>query len=271
MTINDTFKTVRSFTFKDGGMSPEPTDLLVETPLEISINQGTQTLIMCTPDQIRELVFGFLFTEGMIETPSDVRECRILSREPGDQDEVMVAHVTLKAPLLQASTGPDKRMSFSSCGVCGKQNYGELNRALNRVRSRHRFPMGVVEACAVRLEECQKLYWRTGGAHAAMLLDGKAEAVFFSEDMGRHNAVDKVIGAAILKGIPRDDKVLISSGRASLEMLLKTARAGIPVFVAMSRPTSRAVEAAKIYNVTLIDLAKHSNRIHSHVRRIEGF
>ncbi len=270
MTENETFKRVRSFIFRDGGLFPEPTDLLTETPLEITIDQGTQTLIMCTPDQIRELVFGFLFTEGIIETPSDVRECRIQSKEPGDRDEVMEAHVTLKAPLLQASTGPDKRMSFSSCGVCGKLNYGELNRALNRVRSRHRFPMGVVETCAARLEEYQKLYWRTGGAHAAMLLDGKAEAVFFSEDMGRHNALDKVIGAAILQDISRDDKIIISSGRASLEMILKTARAGIPVFVAMSRPTSRAVEAAKIYNVTLIDLAKHSNRIHSHVRRIEG-
>jgi FdhD protein len=271
MTENETYKTVRSFTFRDGIISPEPTDLLVETPLEISIDQGTQTLIMFTPEQIRELVFGFLFTEGMIETPSDVRECRIQSREPGDQDEVIEAHVTLKVPLVQTSTGPDKRMSFSSCGVCGKQNYGELNRSLKRVGSRHRFPMGVVEACAVRLEAYQKLYWRTGGAHAAMLLDGKAEAVFFSEDMGRHNAVDKVIGAAILKDVPMDDKIIISSGRASLEMILKTARAGIPVFVAMSRPTSRAVDAAKLYNVTLIDLAKYSNRIHSHVRRIEGF
>jgi len=271
MTKNDTFKTVRSFTFRDGEISPEPTDLLVEAPLEISVDQGTQTLIMITPDQIRELVFGFLFTEGIIETPSDVRECRVSSRGPGDQDEVIEAHVVLETPPLQVSTGPDKRMSFSSCGVCGKQNYGELNRSLQRVRSLHHFPMGVVEACAARLEEYQKLYWRTGGAHAAMLLDGKAEAVFFSEDMGRHNAVDKVIGTAILQDVSRDDKIIISSGRASLEMILKTARAGIPVFVAMSRPTSRAVEAAKLYNVTLVDLAKDSNRIHSHVRRIKGF
>jgi FdhD protein len=221
MTKNDTFKTVRSFTFRDGRIWPEPTDLLVETPLEIRIDQGTDTLIMCTPDLIRELVFGFLFTEGMIEAPSDVRECRIQSKGQGDQDDVIEARVTLETPpLLQASNGPYKRMSFSSCGVCGKHNYGELNRALNRVTSRHRFPMGALEACAARLEAYQELYWRTGGSHAAMLLDVKAEPVLFGEDMGRHNALDKVIGAAILKGIPRDDKVLISSGRASLEMIL---------------------------------------------------
>ena len=89
--------------------------------------------------------------------------------------------------------------------------------------------------------------------------------------MGRHNALDKVIGAALLKEISCHDKILLSSGRASLEMILKTARAGIPVFVAMSRPTSRAVQAAKFYNITLLDMAKDTNRIYSHVRRIKGF
>ncbi len=89
--------------------------------------------------------------------------------------------------------------------------------------------------------------------------------------MGRHNALDKVIGAVLLQSIAVEDKVIVSSGRASLEMLIKTARAGFPVFVAMSRPTSRAVEAAKFYNVTLMDMAKDSNRIYSHARRIQGF
>ncbi|OPX39959.1 MAG: hypothetical protein B1H13_08550 [Desulfobacteraceae bacterium 4484_190.3] len=154
-----------------------------------------------------------------------------------------------------------KRVSFSSCGVCGKQNYSELNPRISRVRSRVRFSMAMINTCSRRLEEHQKLYWRTGGAHAAMLLDRKAAPVLFSEDMGRHNALDKVIGAALLQHIPMDDKILVSSGRASLEMILKTARAGIPLFVAMSRPTSKAVEAAKVYNVTLVDLAKGSNGI----------
>jgi FdhD protein len=89
--------------------------------------------------------------------------------------------------------------------------------------------------------------------------------------MGRHNALDKVIGATLIKGISCEDKIVVSSGRASLEMMLKTARAGIPVFMAMSRPTSRAVEAAKFYNITLMDMAKDSNCIYSHARRIEGF
>jgi len=271
MTENDTYKTIRSFTFKNRALTPEPTDLLVETPLEITIDRGRQVLIMCTPVLVRELVYGFLFTEGIINEANDVLACHIHPGESGHSDEVIQAHVSLVEKLPPPETGSMKRISFSSCGVCGKQNYSELNPQLSRVRSKVRFSMDMIYACSRRLEEHQQLYWRTGGAHAAMLLDRKAIPALFSEDMGRHNALDKVIGAALLRHIPMDDKILVSSGRASLEMILKTARARIPLFVAMSRPTSKAVEAAKVYNVTLVDLAKGTNRIHSNVRRIEGF
>ena len=117
----------------------------------------------------------------------------------------------------------------------------------------------------------QPVYKSTGGAHAAVLFDADGDPLIHCEDMGRHNALDKVIGTALIKEISCHDKILLSSGRASLEMIIKAARAGIPVFVAKSRPTSRAVEAAKFYNITLIDLARSTNRIYSHVRRIEGF
>jgi FdhD protein len=271
MTENDTYKTIRSFTFKDRALSPEPTDLLVEAPLEITIDRGRQVLIMCTPVLVRELVYGFLFTEGIIKDPGDVLSCQIYPGENGHSDDIIQAFVTLGDTLPTSLTGPMKRVSFSSCGVCGKQNYSELNPRLSRVRSKVRFSMDMIYACSQRLEEHQQLYRRTGGAHAAMLLDGNAVPALFSEDMGRHNALDKVIGAGLLHHISMDDKILVSSGRASLEMILKTARARIPLFIAMSRPTSKAVEAAKVYNVTLVDLAKDTNRIHSHVRRIEGF
>ena len=271
MSEKAAYKTVRSYTFKDGTLSPEHTDLLAEIPLEIIIDRGRQILVMCTPVLIKELVYGFLFTDGIINSAGDVRECLITPAESEPSDDVIQARVSLTQERESSGMGPLKRVSFSSCGVCGKQNYAELNPRISRVKSTGRFSMDVIFACSGRLEEHQRLYWRTGGAHAAMLLNGKAEMVVFSEDMGRHNALDKVIGSALLRHIPTDDKILISSGRASLEMILKTARARIPVFVAMSRPTSKAVEAAKVYNITLVDLAKHTNRIHSHVRRIEGF
>jgi len=131
--------------------------------------------------------------------------------------------------------------------------------------------MDMLNRVSRRLETFQPLYTRTGGSHAAVLFDSKGKQIVHCEDMGRHNALDKVIGSKLIKGISAEDKVLVSSGRASLEMILKTARAGFPVFVAMSRPTSRAVEAARFYNITLIDLSKNTNRIYTHVRRIEGY
>jgi len=119
--------------------------------------------------------------------------------------------------------------------------------------------MEVILTLPEKLSRLQPLYERTGGAHAAVVFDKHGAPV----------PLDKVIGAALLEGVPREDKLLLSSGRASLEMILKTVKAGFPVFVALSRPTSRAVEAAKFYNVTLIDMAKDSNRIYSHVRRVD--
>jgi FdhD protein len=269
METHETYKALRSFTHQEDQLSTTSTELLVETPLEIIINRDRRILIMFTPAMIRELVAGFLFTEGMVKSLSEIEALVISQVSNSDGDQAIEANVTL--PGLGADDRPGRKMrvSFSSCGVCGKENYYELKQGLGRVKSRHRFSMRILKGLPEKLEMLQPLYQRTGGAHAAVLFDPDGQPIVHCEDMGRHNALDKVIGSMLLKGIASEDKVLLSSGRASLEMILKTARAGFPVFVAMSRPTSRAVEAAKFYNITLVDLAKDSNRIYSHVRRID--
>ena len=265
------YKTVRSFTHQGEKISSRSSDLLLETPLEIIINDGRSVLIMFTPGMARELAIGFVFTEGMISDLSEVEECLISSVGKEDGEEVIEARVTISSDIPMPAATESKRVSYSSCGICGKENYYELKSGLGRVKSRHRFSMDVLNQLPAKLEELQPLYQRTGGAHAAILFDWKGNPILRAEDMGRHNALDKVIGATLIKEIPCGDKIVVSSGRASLEMMLKTARAGIPVFMAMSRPTSRAVEAAKFYNITLMDMAKDSNCIYSHARRIEGF
>ena len=265
------YSSIRSFTYSDGKISSASSHLILETPLEIIINDEMSTLIMFTPGMTRELVTGFVFTEGFINKITDIQECTISSIGKEDEEEVIEARVTIpsKAPMMTASKST--RTSYSSCGICGKDNYYDLKRGLGRVKSKHRFSMEVLGRVPKSLEQSQPLYKKTGGAHAAVLLDSEGNLLICSEDVGRHNAVDKVIGAALMQGLSFEDKIIVTSGRASLEMILKTARAGIPVFVAMSRPTSRAVEAAKFYNITLLDMARDSNRIYSHVRRIEGF
>ena len=265
-------KPFRSFTYSRDSFSTKTSNLLVEYPLEIIINREKHILIMFTPDMTRELIIGFMFTEGFISDISEIKECNISSvqREKGEQ--VIEARVSICSQNLDSiSNTSGKRISYSSCGICGKENYYDLSRGLSRVKSRHRFSMDVLKELPGKLKALQPLYRRTGGAHAAILFDSTGKTIFHCEDMGRHNALDKIIGLTLIKEISSEDKILVSSGRASLEMMLKTTRIGFPVFVAMSRPTSRAVEAANFYNITLIDMAQNSNRIYSHVRRIEGF
>lgn len=269
----DSFKSFRSYTYRDGKILPGRTDLLMEMPLEIIINGHSEVLIMFTPRMTRELVYGFLFTEGMIRAVTDIEACEISAVRSRNREEVIEARVTI--PSIKScqgtGTGTGRRVSYSSCGICGKDGCFSLENGLARVKSPSRFSMDVLKEIIRRMTEFQPLYQKTGGAHAAILFDGDGNPVMKSEDMGRHNAVDKVIGATLADGMARHDKALFSSGRASLEMILKTARAGFPVFIAKSRPTSKAVEAAKFYNITLLDLAKDTNRIYSHARRIKGF
>jgi len=271
MSLIDPFKTFRSFTHSGDTFSPGTSDLIVETPLEIIINRERHILIMFTPQMIRELVVGFIFTEGLIRNVTEIEECIISPVRREDGEQIIEARVTIPSERSRPLATREKRFSYSSCGICGAENLRGLKRELKRVKSRHRCSMDVLKGFSRNLEKLQPLYQKTGAAHAAILFDSSGKPIIKCEDIGRHNALDKVIGSTRIRGIPCEDKILVSSGRASLEMILKTARAGFPVFVAMSRPTSSAVEAARFYNITLIDMARGSNRIYTHVRRIEGF
>lgn len=271
MTSQDQYRSFRSFFYRGGRFSKGISDLLAETPLEITVNSEKLVLIMCTPGMMRELVAGFLFTEGIIDGIEDLEECTITGTNLHNGEQGFEAHVFTKENKRLNIADNRSRISYSACGVCGKTGYSQLNTSLSRVKSRQKVSMDLLKGLPSELSRFQPLYDKTGGAHAAVLFDGRGKHIAHSEDMGRHNAVDKVIGRSLLEGIPLGDKILLSSGRASLEMILKTARAGLPFFVAMSRPTSRAVDAARFYNITLVDMAKDSNRIYTHARRIKGF
>jgi len=141
----DVYKTFRSFMHSEKGFSSESSDLLVETPLQIIINRARPILIMITPHRIRELVIGFMFTEGFIRRPSEVEECTISSASTEDGDRIIEARVTIPSCGPDLSGSNARRMaSYSSCGICGKENYHELRRGLHRVKSRHRFSMDVL-------------------------------------------------------------------------------------------------------------------------------
>ncbi len=264
------YTSIRSFTYDDEGIKSSSSDLITEAPLEIMINESEKTLIMFTPENTRELVIGFLFTEGRVDSISEIEDCDIKALVENGEE---IIRVRVKIPKLNSPIAASvrKRVSYSSCGVCGKESYDQMTQGLNRIESKLKVDMELLRQLPDRLYRAQPLYRRTGGAHAAALFDLSGNRLFCYEDMGRHNALDKVIGASLINGISGDDKILVSSGRASLEMMIKTARAGVPLFVAMSRPTSKSVEAAKYFNITLLDMARGGIHIYSHVRRIQGF
>ena len=271
MESQATSRRVKAFTFTETGFSPVDCSLIEEVPLEIIINNNARILIMFTPSMVRELVTGFLFTEGYIKEIQGLLSCEIKEVYEKNEDTHFEAHIVLRGTDLIRGASLQDRVSFSSCGICGRDNYQAFKRGVERVKSHHRFSMDMLRKLPDQLDELQGLYQRTKASHAAIMFDSTGKPVIIAEDMGRHNAVDKVVGRALLDSIPTGDKVLLSSGRASLEMIIKAARAGFPFFIAMSRPTSKAVQAAKFYNITLIDFAKETNRIYSHARRIYGF
>jgi FdhD protein len=245
--------------------------LAEEVALEIAINGQPYGLLMQTPGRERELVVGYLFTEGLIEGSSEVE---FLSIGPGAGLlglEGLRAEARL--PRLEGGKALPERLSLSlsSCGLCGKESLDQVGRGVARVRSRRRFSWQVLPRLVEDLHLRQPLYEETRGVHAAAIYEADGAHVCCFEDVGRHNALDKAIGHCLLEGIGLEDKAVVLSGRASLEMILKAARGGIPLVLCFSNPTVLAVEAAKSLNLTLV--ARESGETlaaYTHTRRLEG-
>jgi FdhD protein len=242
---------------RDGTSRPRSDVLAAEEPLEIRINAGGEdhavSVTMRTPGNDFELAVGFLTTEGVIRGKRDIDQVRYCVGGPEEQQYNIVT-VALRPGL--AFDEDRLRRNFyatSSCGVCGKASLDAI--ALIDPPS---VPDGpVLDAPSVamlpaRLRESQKVFDRTGGLHAAGLFAPDGTAVVVREDVGRHNAVDKVVGWSALEGrLPAGESVLVVSGRASFEIMQKALAAGIPMVVAVSAPSSLAVDVAERFGMTL--------------------
>jgi len=219
----------------------EEGDLLaVEEPLEIRIGGQAVAVTMRTPGHDEELALGFCISEGL--RPATARL----------PDDLAANTVDVDAPGFD----PDRlRRSFyttSSCGVCGKGALEAVAVEASRVDSRLTVPLAIVESLPGRLREAQAAFAVTGGLHATGLFTAAGELVCLREDVGRHNALDKVVGWAFAHGrLPLADEVLCVSGRLSFELVQKAAVAGCPVMVAVGAPSSLAVELAADRGITL--------------------
>lgn len=250
-----------------------PETLVVEEPLEIRVNGAAVTVTMRTPGADFELAQGFLLTEGIIAGRDDVLTIRYCAGAVDGTNTYNVLDVTLAAGVAPPSLDVTRNFyTTSSCGVCGKAS-------LDAVRVTGRFTPGAdpatvaaatLEAMPARLRSAQKVFDSTGGLHAAALFGVDGTMLAVREDVGRHNAVDKVIGWALEnRRVPLAGSVLLVSGRASFELTQKAVLAGIPVLAAVSAPSSLAVSLAEESGITLVAfLRQDSMNVYTRVDRI---
>ncbi|MCA1695305.1 MAG: formate dehydrogenase accessory sulfurtransferase FdhD [Actinobacteria bacterium] len=245
-----------------------------EEPLELRVNGRSLAVTMRTPGHDVELAHGFLLTEAVISNRSHVRTARFCDSPDIPQGSFNVLDVELAGGVPAPGAGAQRNFyTTSSCGVCGKAS-------LEAVRLRTRFPpaadpVTVTPATLATLPDAlraaQRVFQTTGGLHAAGLFTATGELLVAREDVGRHNAVDKVLGWALLtQRIPAAGCVLMVSGRASFELVQKAVMAGIPILAAVSAPSSLAVELAVESGLTLIGFLRgHTMNVYAGQHRID--
>ena len=238
--------------WEDGKATRVEDYLTAEEPLEMRAGRYSLGVTLRTPGDDEELVAGFLFTEGIISRREDL----VALRMPGDTDaERNLVRVTLDPNVrLRASSAARRFSAGSACGVCGKASITQLRRrGLRRPKATLLFDPEILCQLPPILRETQAVFVRTGGLHAAALFAPTGELLVLREDIGRHNAVDKVIGWALLGGhLPLSGHVLLVSGRGGFEIVQKTIAAGIPLLASVSAPSSLAVQLARELGLTLI-------------------
>ena len=253
--------------------------LVVEVPVQLFIEEEPLTVSMCTPTHIREWAYGILFTEGIIRSADQV-----LSYSEEEVDHQITIRVSLNN-ATQAITNKRSLLSVSACGICGKTAFEPATRSddeqssmtlrddHNELRSmtlrddseadHEQSSMALRENIAqmiVQLRASQTLFEETGGCHAAGVFNREGQLIFASEDIGRHNAVDKVIGHLLLNNQLRPAKYIVVSGRVSYEIVAKCFAAGIPNLAAVSSPSSLAVDYAKELGLSLFAFCRE-NRV----------
>lgn len=233
------------------GATPEsrPDYLAAESPLEIRIEGHSVAVVMRTPGHDRELAAGFLLTENLVRRPNEIFEIT----QCGGQEENVI-NITLRDPTSFDPARLTRHLfTSSSCGVCSKATIDAVRQSFPPVADDCAVAAETLLELPARLREKQATFAQTGGLHACALFDLKGEMQNVREDVGRHNALDKLIGRALMDDrLPLRDHVLLLSGRVSFEMMQKALAAGIPIVAAISAPTSLAVEFARESNQTLV-------------------
>ncbi len=245
------------FEWNDGKVRRLSDSLAGEEPLLIQVADQALTVTMRTPGDDFELTAGFLFTEGMVGSRED-----IVSLDWADDSETEhhAVRVELKTGAIPRSQETKRNfLSASGCGLCGKTSLEAVYApGITPPNPDFRFDPQVLCSLPETLRPAQTLFGRTGGLHAAALFDPSGKLLALREDVGRHNAVDKLVGWALLQGhLPLSNCVLLASGRGGFEIIQKSLRAGIPLLASVSAASSLAVQMAREFGLTLVGFLRN--------------
>jgi FdhD protein len=272
--LRRTVARVRALAVREGGAVERPDVLAAEEPMEIRVQGPGQAAVsaavtMRTPGGDFELAAGFLYTEGLVGGRDDVRRVSYCEDLAPEEQHYNVVTVELTRAFDEALL---RRNFFasSSCGICGKATLDDVEVHCAPLSPGPEVAAAAILTMPAALRSAQRVFEQTGGLHAAGLFSPGGKLLSLREDVGRHNAVDKVVGESLLAGIlPLSERVLQVSGRIGFEIVQKAARAGLPVVSAVGAPSSLSVEAAERLGMTLVGFVRDERlNVYTHPERI---
>lgn len=259
MTLRKNTKIRDAVRSRDGRWEPASFELIAEEPFSIRIDEKPYAVVMRTPGEELFHAAGFCLGEGIIDSPDDFSS--IGYDEHTDPNVVDVWLTPQRRKQIPDILRRRSYVSQTSCGICGKRMIDELFQELAPAENGPVFEIERIFDGIRILSEKQQYYRTTRGSHAALILDDRLEAIALAEDVGRHNALDKAIGRALMEGRLPDAAILVLSSRSSHELVQKAARARLPIMISHSRPTTLAVEMARALNMTLGFLDEESGLV----------
>ena len=240
-----------------------------EEPLEIRVEGRSVAVVMRTPGHDEELACGFLVSEGVVKNPRDILEvsqCPSVNNKHGNIVDVLLGGAVVNWDSLTRHV-----FSASSCGLCGKTSIESVFQQFPSVKGDWQVEPRLIASLPDKLRSAQETFSKTGGLHASGLFDLEGNLIVLREDVGRHNALDKILGYALQRGLlPLDRHILLVSGRVSFEIIQKALAAGIPLLAAISAPSSLAVDFAQEAGQTLVGFLRgETMNVYTHPQRVK--
>ncbi|MDZ4289492.1 MAG: formate dehydrogenase accessory sulfurtransferase FdhD [Prosthecobacter sp.] len=239
-----------------------------EEPLEIRVEGRSVAVVMRTPGHDEELTAGFLVSEGVVQKARDILEISQCPRTADSQGNVV--DVLLGGAVVNWESLTRHVFSASSCGLCGKTSIESVFQRFPPVTTDWQVSSPLLAGLPAKLRAAQETFAKTGGLHASAIFDSRGELIILREDVGRHNALDKVLGYGLLRGLlPFEKNILLVSGRVSFEIIQKALAAGISIVAAISAPSSLAIDFARESGQTLVGFLRGETlNVYTHPQRV---